>query len=173
MPLRLRGYRLDGSPHEELAGRIRAWIAGRPWREGRNLILIGPTGTGKTALAVGAMRLALELGERVELVNVPDWLQRQRPGGDGFGMPGEGAPLLVLDDVGAEKSSVWVRERLYCLINGRYEWRLSTIVTSNLTDVDGLSAAIGERAVSRLCEEALILAVAGRDLRFAEDGAAR
>lgn len=42
------------------------------------------------------------------------------------------APLLVLDDVGAEKPSEWVIQTLYLLLNYRYEHMLPTIITSNL-----------------------------------------
>jgi DNA replication protein DnaC len=42
------------------------------------------------------------------------------------------SPLLVLDDVGQEKGTPWVWERLYILINTRYENLRPTIFTTNL-----------------------------------------
>ena len=40
------------------------------------------------------------------------------------------APLLVLDDLGAENASAWAREKLYQLFNYRYNARLPTVVTT-------------------------------------------
>lgn len=59
--------------------------------------------------------------------------------------------LLVLDDLGAEKPSEWVEERLYTIINYRYEQQLATIVTSNKTLTE-LGESIGARTASRLRE---------------------
>ena len=61
------------------------------------------------------------------------------------------ARLLVLDDLGAEKSSEWAIGQLYLYINARLEAQLSTIITSNLS-VDQLfeSHYINKRTQSRL-----------------------
>ena len=45
----------------------------------------------------------------------------------------ETVPLLIVDDIGAEKPSDWVRERLLNIIDERYSNNLSTIYTSNCT----------------------------------------
>jgi DNA replication protein DnaC len=63
----------------------------------------------------------------------------------------ETAPILILDDLGAEKISDWVREQLYIIINRRYENMLPTIVTTNCTTAE-LVERLGERTVSRLIE---------------------
>ena len=44
------------------------------------------------------------------------------------------ADLLVLDDLGAEKTSEWVQETLGLVINTRYNAQRATIFTSNLVD---------------------------------------
>ena len=56
-------------------------------------------------------------------------------------------PLLILDDLGAESAAPWVREKLYQLVNHRYSYRLTTVVTSNLKP-----EAIEPRIYSRLCD---------------------
>ena len=61
------------------------------------------------------------------------------------------ADLLVLDDLGAERVSDYVVDRLYVLINGRYENDTATIITTNRT-VEELRAQIGARIASRICE---------------------
>ena len=62
------------------------------------------------------------------------------------------ARLLVLDDLGAEKSSEWAVGQLYLYLNSRLENGLSTIITSNLS-VDGLlnNGYVNRRIHSRLC----------------------
>jgi DNA replication protein DnaC len=42
------------------------------------------------------------------------------------------APLLVLDDLGAHSSTAWAQEKLYQLLNHRYNSQLPTVVTTNL-----------------------------------------
>lgn len=172
VPERFRDYRLDTSPQPALAQEARGWIVTAPWRRGENLLLSGTTGTGKTGLAIGLMREAFLAGTVPAIVNVPAWLDDQRPQ-NGFvsddgrrAMQVAVAPeLLVLDDLGAEKSSAWVQERIYVLVNERYERRRSTIVTTNHERIDRLEAAIGARALSRLLEHVTIIAVTGPDYR--------
>ena len=59
------------------------------------------------------------------------------------------APLLILDDLGAEKPTGWTAERLYELINYRYMEELPIIVTTNCKP-DDLKARLGERIFDRL-----------------------
>ena len=42
-------------------------------------------------------------------------------------------PLLVLDDLGAHATTPWAREKLFQIINYRYDARLSTIVTMTIS----------------------------------------
>ena len=57
--------------------------------------------------------------------------------------------LLILDDIGAERPSEYVCERLYDLINHRYTNMLATIYTSNLTPFE-LGDRLGSRIESRV-----------------------
>ena len=59
--------------------------------------------------------------------------------------------LLHVDDVGAEKTSEWVLEQLYTIVNTRYEHERPVVITTNL-DHEQLREQIGERTVSRLIE---------------------
>ena len=56
-----------------------------------------------------------------------------------------------MDDVGAERTSEWVLEQLYAIVNSRYEDERSVVITTNLTP-DRLREQITERTVSRLIE---------------------
>jgi DNA replication protein DnaC len=59
--------------------------------------------------------------------------------------------LLHIDDVGAEKTSPWVLEQLYSIVNARYEGGRAIVITTNL-DHEQLREQIGARTVSRLVE---------------------
>lgn len=58
--------------------------------------------------------------------------------------------LLIMDDIGAEKPSDWVRETLYNIINTRYMDMKCTIFTSNCTP-EQLEEQLGNRISSRAC----------------------
>jgi DNA replication protein len=60
-------------------------------------------------------------------------------------------PLLIIDDIGAEKTSDWVRERLLNLIDERYSNNRSTIYTSNCS-LGQISESLGSRLADRLRE---------------------
>ena len=127
---------------------------------GRGLWLTGDVGTGKTTLAMLISKTALETGHSVAIYSLPKLLARVRRTYDGA--PGEqsylelfsrltSVDLLHMDDLGAEKTSDWVLEQLYALINERYEQHRSLVVTTNLDETE-LENQIGERTVSRLVE---------------------
>lgn len=81
-------------------------------------------------------------------------MTRIRDGYDGKGVGDETercktARLLVLDDFGAERQSEWVRERLFEIINARYEEELPTVITTNDT-VEEMRDKLGDRITDRL-----------------------
>ena len=84
------------------------------------------------------------------------------------------ADLLVLDDLGAEKTSDWVEETLNLIVNERYNQRRATIFTSNYEekedrdDPESLLARVGFRMHSRLYEMCEFLEFDGADFRHAE-----
>lgn len=127
--------------------------------ESHGLLLRGGTGSGKTHIAVGILREVLRRGCSCLYCNVTDLLARLRETYHQASDEREGqilaemetVDLLVLDDLGAEAPSDWMRDRLYLVINRRYENARSIIITTNCDDAE-LSARIGERAVSRIHE---------------------
>lgn len=74
--------------------------------------------------------------------------------------------LVVLDDLGREKSSDWTGEVIYGVVNARYEAMLPTLVTSNLTAAE-LAASPYWPAISRLAEHGELVEVTGPDHRLA------
>ncbi len=81
------------------------------------------------------------------------------------------ADLLVLDDLGAEKTSEWVEETMNLIVNTRYNERRLTIFTSNYldipddTDPNSLLFRIGFRMRSRLHEMCEFVEMDGADYR--------
>lgn len=62
------------------------------------------------------------------------------------------APLLVLDDLGTQSMTPWVREKLYQLFNHRYNAQLPTVITTSDL-IDEMDARIRSRMLdTRLCK---------------------
>lgn len=58
----------------------------------------------------------------------------------------------MLDDLGAEKPSDWVQEKLYTVINNRYKRNKPLIITTNTVNMSGLEDIVGYRAYDRILE---------------------
>ncbi|HEX9057700.1 MAG TPA: ATP-binding protein [Ktedonobacterales bacterium] len=123
------------------------------------LILSGPTGVGKTHLAAAVANYQLAEGNSVFFSVVPELLDHLRAA---FA-PGSEIPydelfdrvresgLLVLDDLGAENSTPWATEKLFQLMNYRYNYRMPTVITTNAR----LFTQMDERLRSRLSDISL------------------
>lgn len=143
--------------HIVQAARAYATSFGRGEHQG--LLLRGRPGSGKTHIAVGIMKEILRRGFTVHYTNFNDLLSRLRDTYNRGSAESEGellaemeqADLLVLDDVGAEAATDWVRDRLYLIVNRRYEAALALLITTNC-DEERLRNHIGERTASRLYE---------------------
>ncbi len=190
IPARFVNCTFDSFPRSEVTReavqRVRDWqaVAGGPededewgrWFDARkeSLLLYGPYGTGKTGLAVAALQagIADDPGDSYLFITVPALLDRIRQTyGPGAALPEsevlqavKSVSFLVLDDLGAERVSDWVQEKLFTIINHRHDEKLTTIFTSNLT-IEELGAHIGERTTWRICEMAEIIELAGPNLR--------
>ena len=75
------------------------------------------------------------------------------------------AKLLILDDLGAEKASEWVKEQLYMLVNYRYEHMLPIVVTTNCSGAE-LEQELGRRTLSRLVEMTKPVNIRASDYRM-------
>jgi DNA replication protein DnaC len=73
--------------------------------------------------------------------------------------------LLHIDDVGAERSTDWVLEELYSIVNARYEDQRSIVITTNLEDDQQLADQISARTASRLAEMCDKMPLEGTDRR--------
>ncbi|MGW7292824.1 ATP-binding protein [Streptomyces xiamenensis] len=128
------------------------------------LLLTGPTGTGKTHEAFGALhRVAAGGPNRFVMiaVNSADMYGSLRPSQVTGSAENELRRLsevqyLLIDDLGTARISEWTEEITYRLINYRYNHCLPTIITSNLPARDDngpdLTDFVGARVASRLAE---------------------
>lgn len=134
----------------DLLATVRILMANR-----QSIILRGSVGGGKSYLAAALLREQVDAGRPASFCIVPDLLDRIRRcyGGDGPSADAvldavEMIDLLVLDDLGVEKVTEWVLEKLYQIVNSRYIHRRQTVITTNLTTkemVDRLTYRIASR----------------------------
>jgi len=143
------------------------------------LLLAGPPGTGKTHLAVAALRQLIARGYEGIFFDYQNLLERIRSGySETLGTSDREAyrsaleaEILLLDDLGAHRVTDWVEDTVTAIVTHRYNHRKALIATTNLADPDiggsllqksdlavghayriTLEERIGERARSRLFE---------------------
>lgn len=175
----LETFEHDMDSQREAYRRATAFVEAFPVVE-RGLLLYGPHGVGKTHLAVGILKAAIRTrGARGYFFETRELLRLVR---DTYNRSVEEtemdvlapvlkADLLVLDDLGAERTSDWVQETLGLVVNTRYNERRATIFTSNLadtadsTDPRSFIYQLGARTRSRLAEMCDWIEMHGVDVR--------
>jgi DNA replication protein DnaC len=135
------------------------------------LVLTGGYGCGKTHLAAAIANEQITAGRKVFFITVPDLLDHLRsayqPGEDSSEEDSFGdirnIPVLVLDDMGIESPTPWAVEKLYQLLNYRYNARLATVITTNYSFED-----IEARLRSRLSDPDVseIMSISAPDYRL-------
>ncbi len=169
--------------------KIETW-AGQYPLDGSGLLLVGPSGVGKTHLSVAALKRLTEKGVHCLFCDYRELLKKIQNSYNPSVQTTEldllrpvfETEVVLLDDLGAVKPSEWVWDTVSLILNARYNEKLTTIITSNF--LDGASAAaerldgprraareetlgdrIGERMRSRLFEMCRLVLVNGKDYR--------
>ena len=153
----------------------------------KGLYIWGDRGTGKTHLAVALMREALKNinvivrnGDYVInrrnvpcFISIPELLLEIRNSySDGKSSEKliidkyTDNDFLVLDDLGAEKTSEWTMQILYIIVDRRYREEKKTIFTSNLS-IEEISEKLDDRIASRIAGMCVSVPMHGADKRIA------
>ena len=137
---------------------------------GRGLLFFGNYGTGKTHLAAAVLQNVIKKGYTGVFMSVPELISKIRASwsndeneGDMIDIISE-TDLVVMDDLGAENTKDWVKERLFVILNRRYEAMLPTIFTTNC-NMEELKRKTGGRIHSRLMEMCKGIKLIGDDYR--------
>ncbi len=138
----------------------------------RGIYCWGGAGTGKTVFACSVARELLKDLKSVHFVSSPDMVMNLQ---DKYKKEGESAydflkaiakkEVLIIDDLGAEKTTEFVKQAFYFLINEREQWQRQTIITSNYP-LSTLNQQIDERVSSRISGMCDVLQFAGKDMRI-------
>ncbi|HJX12058.1 MAG TPA: ATP-binding protein, partial [Dehalococcoidales bacterium] len=123
------------------------------------LVLMGETGCGKTHLAAAIVNYRYQAGQPALFVVVPEFLDHLRStfspeskvSYDQLFESVKTAPLLVLDDFGEQSATTWAREKLYQLINYRYNAQLPTVITTRYS-LDEIIEEVDNSVSSRLVD---------------------
>ena len=129
---------------------VRSFVREYPSTDRPGLLFIGEPGTGKTHLAVAALRALIGRGFEGTFFDYQNLLDRIR---SGFDKASESidreayrsaleAEILLLDDLGAHRVSDWVEDTVTSIITYRCNNRKTLIATTNLPDPDAGGAII-------------------------------
>jgi len=134
------------------------------------LVLRGKYGCGKTHLAAAIANYHIALGQPVLFVVVPDLLDYLRATFSPYSPVSfderfdsvRTAPLLILDDLGTQSATPWAREKLFQILNYRYNAKLPTVITTNQSPEE-----IELRLRSRLTDPDIVhpVTILARDFR--------
>lgn len=141
----------------------------------RGILFSGSPGVGKTHLACAVVNRLIEHGIFAYFLPTVRIPKEDTSAVERLSDPEE-IPVLVLDDLGAEKGTERALECLYSIIEGRLWNEAPTFVTTNFGFPKPLSlrlsetkAGYGERFVSRLSKACELVLVGGSDMRIEEE----
>ncbi len=140
----------------------------------QGLLLWGGVGTGKTFSAACIANALLDVGVPVIMTSFVTLLGASK----GFDIDTKlieslnQAKLLIIDDLGAERSTDFALEKVYSIIDGRYSAGLPMILTTNLelSEMQNCSDIRYKRVYERILEVCYPVKIGGQSRR---KGAAR
>lgn len=170
LPKRLEAYSMDKWSSSSITFELLLdFISGN--LEKKWMFLTGTVGTGKTFTAIICAKIALLQEKSVYFTSVTKLLDDLRPDESSPGRSSAimkrclDADLLILDDIGHEKSSQWVREKLYIIVNERWNSMKATIFTSNF-DIENTEKTISPAVHSRVRGESILVRFNDSDRRL-------
>lgn len=140
-------------------------------KSGKGLLLFGTVGTGKSYASACIANALIDRGIPVLMTNfariantVSGMWEGKQEYYDGLNR----FPLLILDDLAAERKTEYMSEIVFNVIDARYRAGLPLIVTTNLTseELKHPSDISYQRTFSRLLEMCIPVKVEGKDKRL-------
>nr|WP_300148915.1 IS21-like element helper ATPase IstB [Propionicimonas sp.] len=172
----LEDFDFDAQP--AVRNQIAALASGGFLTEARNIVLLGPPGTGKTHLAIALGIQACRHGHRVLFATATDWVTRLSDAHRAGKLPAELVKLrryglIIADEVGYLPFEQDAANLFFQLVSSRYE-HASLILTSNLP-FSGWGGVFGDQVVAaamidRIVHHADVLTLKGASYRLRNKG---
>ncbi len=139
----------------------------------KNLFITGRSGVGKTVLAAGIAKKCIKNQLPFKWISYPAFIMElQNLYRDEKESPFEKAEevanfsgVLIVDDLGANKATEWVRQITYYIINEREQRMLPIVLTSNFS-LEEIAEQIDSRISSRIAGVCKSIKLSGKDKRL-------
>ena len=139
--------------------------------DGIGIAFLGPVGTMKTSLAVAVLQAGLKAGTSGMFVTMPSLLDTlftlkdtNREEWANYERRLRTVGILLLDDLGAERSEGWVLNKVDAIVSERYNRMKPIIITSNLTTFE-FKKTYAARIFDRISNTSEVIKLEGASLR--------
>jgi DNA replication protein DnaC len=185
---RLDNFEVHNDSHRDALNISRQFVKNYPAQD-VGLLFIGPCGVGKTHLATAIIQELIrtkdavcifydfrDLIREIQSTFTPESTLSESD----VLTPVFQSDVLVLDELGAKRTTAWVEETIFYIINHRYNHKKLTLFTTNYPDTDeeedkrdsfykkggdNLIDRIGVRLRSRIYEMCKVVEMEGEDYR--------
>lgn len=161
----------DDLTDPKMAAKMRRYAENFPrfLERGHGLLLYGDVGTGKTFYSACIANRLLQDGYKVLMTNFPTLIAKIQKEAFKTDVVGslDDYDLLIIDDLGVERSSEYMQEQVYNIIDARYRAGKPVVVSTNLTaqELKNPRDVMAARIYGRILERCLPVLFEGMDRR--------